>query len=53
MSDKENFIGFKQTLIDNNERQYGEEIRVKHGDKVVTESNEKIKGDSLEVLSTV
>jgi len=52
MSDKENFMGFKQTLIDNNERQYGEEIRVKYGDKVVTESNEKIKGLTREQYET-
>jgi len=44
MSDKEKFEGFKQTLIDENERQYGAEIRKKYGDTAVNESNAHIKG---------
>jgi len=52
MSDKENFEGFKQTLIDNNERQYGPEIRDKYGEKAVNESNEKFKGLTREQYET-
>jgi hypothetical protein len=44
MSDKQKFEGFKQKLIDDNEKQYGEEIRAKYGDDQVNKSNEKIKG---------
>ena len=44
MSDQEKFEGFKQALIDENERKYGDEIREKYGDKAIDESNAKIKG---------
>ena len=44
MSDNEKFEGFKQTLINENEQKYGKEIREKYGDKIVDESNAKIKG---------
>jgi hypothetical protein len=40
----ENFESFKQTLIDENERQYGAEIREKYGDESVDASNAKVKG---------
>lgn len=43
MSDKEKFEGFKQKMIDDNEKKYGEEIRAKYGDKTVDESNKKFK----------
>lgn len=43
MSDKEKFEGFKQNLIDENEKKYGKEIREKYGDKQVEESNMKLK----------
>jgi DNA-binding transcriptional MerR regulator len=43
MSDQEKFEGFKQRLIDENERQYGTEIREKYGDKAADESNAKMK----------
>ncbi|QOR67875.1 MerR family transcriptional regulator [Cytobacillus suaedae] len=43
MSDKEKFEGFKQKLIDDNEKKYGQEIREKYGDDVVNKSNEKLK----------
>lgn len=39
MSDKEKFEGFKQKLIDDNEQQYGKEIREKYGDQTVDKSN--------------
>ena len=44
MSDKEKFEGFKQQLIDENEKKYGEEIRAKYGDTAVDESNAKLHG---------
>ncbi|MGG4462195.1 MerR family transcriptional regulator [Brevibacillus porteri] len=44
MSDKQKFEGFKQKLIDDNEAQYGEEIRSKYGSNQVDKSNLKIKG---------
>lgn len=43
MSDKEKFKGFKQKLIEENERKYGKEIRDKYGDEVVEQSNKKFK----------
>lgn len=44
MSNKEKFEGFKQRLIDENEKQYGEEIRAKYGEEKVNKSNQKVKG---------
>lgn len=44
MSDKEKFEGFKQKLIDDNEKKYGKEIREKYGNEAVDKSNQKIKG---------
>lgn len=43
MSDKEKFEGFKQKIIDDNEKKYGKEIREKYGDDTVNKSNEKLK----------
>lgn len=43
MNDKEKFAGFKQNLIDDNEQQYGEEIRQKYGNESVERSNKKLK----------
>ncbi|RAK15656.1 MerR family transcriptional regulator [Anoxybacillus vitaminiphilus] len=43
MSDKEKFEGFKQKLIDENEKKYGKEIRAKYGDETVDKSNQKLK----------
>lgn len=48
MSDTEKFEGFKQKLIDENERKYGNEIRAKYGDDTVNKSNDKLKGMSEE-----
>ena len=42
MSDKEKFEGFKQKMIDDNEKKYGKEIREKYG-IAVEKSNEKLK----------
>lgn len=48
MSDKEKFEGFKQKLIDDNEKKYGKEIRAKYGDEQVNKSNQKLKGMTKE-----
>jgi DNA-binding transcriptional MerR regulator len=42
MSDKEKFEGFKQRMIDDNEKKYGKEIREKYGEDAVNKSNEKL-----------
>jgi len=44
MTDTEKFEGFKQSLIDENERKYGAEVREKYGNNAVDESNAKLKG---------
>jgi DNA-binding transcriptional MerR regulator len=43
MTDREKFEGFKQKLIDDNEKKYGKEIREKYGNEIVNKSNEKLK----------
>lgn len=48
MSDKEKFEGFKQKLIEENQRKYGKEIREKYGDDAINASNAKIKGMTTE-----
>lgn len=48
MTDREKFDGFKQGLIDENERRYGDEIREKYGDAAVDSSNAKVKAMSKE-----
>ena len=53
MSDKEKFECFKQEMVDNNEKQYGEEARRKYGDSAVDASNQKIKGLSREQYAAV
>ncbi|MEI4771324.1 MerR family transcriptional regulator [Psychrobacillus sp. FJAT-51614] len=44
MSDKEKFEGFKQKLVEDNEKQYGKEIREKYGEEAINKSNAKVKG---------
>lgn len=44
MSDKEKFEGFKQKLVEDNEKQFGKEIREKYGEEAVNKSNAKVKG---------
>jgi len=44
VSDQEKFEGFIQNMIDENERQYGEEARTKFGNESVDRSNAKLKG---------
>ncbi|HWL13288.1 MAG TPA: MerR family transcriptional regulator [Ureibacillus sp.] len=48
MSNDEKFKAFKETLITENEQQYGDEIRKKYGDKTVDASNAKLRGMSKE-----
>lgn len=42
MSDREKFEGFKQKMIEENERKYGKEIREKYGNEAVDRSNKKL-----------
>jgi len=51
MTDKEKFEGFKQKMIEDNEKKYGKEVREKYGDEVVNQSNNKIKGLTEEQYS--
>ena len=44
MDNKEKFEGFKQNLIDENEKKYGKEIREKFGDAIIDDSNAKMMG---------
>lgn len=48
MSDIEKFEGFKQKLVDENEKVYGKEIREKYGDETINKSNKKLKDMSQE-----
>ena len=48
MSDQEKFAGFKQKLVDDNEKKYGKEIREKYGDEAVNRSNQKVKNMTQE-----
>jgi DNA-binding transcriptional MerR regulator len=48
MSDQEKFEGFKQKLIDDNEKKYGKEVREKYGDDAVNKSNNKVKNMTQE-----
>ena len=43
MTNNEKFEGFKQKMIDQNEKTYGKEIREKYGDDTVNKSNAKVK----------
>lgn len=42
MKDRQKFEGFKKKMVDDNEKEYGTEIRVKYGDAVVDQSNKKV-----------
>lgn len=48
MTDKEKFEGFKQKMIDENEKRFGKEIREKYGDAAIDRSNEKVKNMTQE-----
>ena len=43
MKDIEKFDGFIQKLVEDNERQYGKEIRSKYGDEAIDRSNTKVR----------
>lgn len=53
MSNKEKFEGFKKNMIEDNEKEYGKEIREKYGDDTVDKSNKKIKGMTEEQYNEV
>ena len=48
MSDPEKFQGFKNRLIEDNEKNYGEEIRVKYGGDAVDQAHQKWKNMTVE-----
>lgn len=48
MNDEEKFEGFKQKLVDDNERKYGAEVRKKYGDAAADASNARMKGMTKE-----
>ena len=50
MNDKDKFEGFKEKLIDDNEKRYGKEVRAKYGDDVVNRSNSKVRGMSQDQM---
>lgn len=53
MTDMEKFEGFKQKLVDDNEKKYGKEIRKKYGEDTVNASNVKIKGMTEETYEKI
>lgn len=53
MTDKEKFEGFKQKLVAENEKKYGEEIRAKYGKEQVEKSNRKVLGMTEEQYAEV
>lgn len=53
MSDKEKFEGFKKSMIDDNEKKYGEEIRAKYGGDAVNKSNNKLKNMTKEQYAEI
>ncbi|KAF1084120.1 HTH-type transcriptional activator mta [Sporotomaculum syntrophicum] len=53
MTDKEKFEGFKQQMLDDNEKKYGQEIRAKYGDEQVNKSYQKLKNMTEEQFAEV
>ena len=53
MADQEKFEGFKQKRIEENERQYGAEIREKYGEEAVDRSNQKFQDMTKEEYEQV
>ena len=53
MSDQEKFDGFFQKLVDENQQEYGKEIRAKYGDDVINQSNTKVRNLSKAQYSEV
>lgn len=48
MTDEEKFEGFKQKLLEENERKYGQEVREKYGEEAVEASNRAFQGMAKE-----
>ncbi len=42
MSNQEKFEGFKKTIVEENEKKYGSEVRERYGDDAVDKSNQKV-----------
>ena len=53
MEDQEKFEAFKQGLVDENERRYGEEVRERWGDDAADASNAKLMGMTEEQFNTL
>lgn len=53
MTDQERFAGFKRKLVEDNEAQYGPEIREKYGNKAVDQSNQKVLNMTAQQLEEV
>ena len=53
MTNEEKFKGFKEKLIEDNEKQYGEEIRAKYGNDTVEASNAKMKNMTEEQFTAM
>lgn len=53
MSDQEKFAGFKEKLVEDNEKKYGKEIREKYGNEAVDRSNQKVRGMTKEQYEQV
>ncbi|GGD84398.1 MerR family transcriptional regulator [Paenibacillus nasutitermitis] len=53
MTNQQKFEGFKQQLVNDNEKQYGEEIRQKFGDDAMDQSNRKLMGMTQEQYDEV
>lgn len=45
MNDDEKFLGFTQSMIDENEQKHGAEIRAKYGDETIDASNRLLRTD--------
>lgn len=44
MTNQEKFEGIKTQIIEENEKEYGEEIRKQYGNKTINKANQKVKG---------
>ena len=53
MPNEEKFKGFKETLIEDNEKKYGEEIRTLYGNETIDASNKKLRSMSAEQFEAV
>lgn len=50
MKERKKFESFKEKIISDNEKKYGEEIREKYGDETVNTSNARVRGMSKEKM---